>query len=147
MATQADVRRLALALPGTREAPDHFAFAVAQPKGKPKGFAWVWLERVEPKQPRVPNPRVLAVRVRDQAEKATLLAADPDKFFTEDHYNGFPAILVRLPAVTVAELRKLLADAWRCQAPRTLVEAYDAPASTSRPRTRSRPVAGHKARR
>jgi hypothetical protein len=38
---------------------------------------------------------VLAVRVRDQAEKATLLAGDPVRFFTEPHYNGFPAVIVR----------------------------------------------------
>ena len=46
-----------------------------------------------------------------------LLAAEPAKFFTEPHYNGFPAVLVRLEAVTVADLKRLLADAWRCQAP------------------------------
>jgi len=55
---------------------------------------------VELDKPRVPRPDVLAVRVRDQAEKAALLAGDPKRFFTEPHYNGFPAVLVRLPAVT-----------------------------------------------
>lgn len=115
MATQKDVRRLAMALPGAREGKDHFAFSV-EVKGKEKGFAWVWLERIAPKKPRVPNPEVLAVRVADETEKAALLAGDPDKFFTEPHYNGYPAVLVRLPAVSAAELRKVLADAWQCVA-------------------------------
>jgi hypothetical protein len=121
MANQGDVRRIARSLPGTIEEKGRFAFSVLN-KGKEKGFVWVWLERIEPKKPRVPNPDVLAVRVRDQAEKATLLAGDPDRFFTEPHYNGFPAVLVRLPAVTNALLRKLIADAWRCQAPPELVK-------------------------
>jgi hypothetical protein len=121
VADQEDVRRIALSLPGTREGKDHFAFSVEN-KGKQKGFAWVWVERVDPRKPRVPRPDVLAVRVRDQAEKAALLAGDPERFFTEPHYNGFPAVLVRLPRVTRAQLRKLIFDAWRCQAPRQLVE-------------------------
>ena len=124
MATQADVRRIALTLPGTTEGTERFAFSVEN-KGKQKGFVWVWMERKDPKKARTPCPTVLAVRVRDQAEKATLLAGDPDVFFTEPHYNGFPAVLVRLPKVPRALLRKLIVDAWRCQAPRKLVEELE----------------------
>jgi len=50
-------------------------------------------------------------------QKDTLLSSDPVKFFTEPHYNGFPAVLVRLVAVSVADLKVLIAEAWRCQAP------------------------------
>src|ERR1035438_2827361 len=88
MSTQKDVRRIALSLPQTSEAADHFGFGVLS-KGKLRGFAWAWSERIEPKKPRVPNPEVLAVRVASLAEKEELLAADPEKFFTEPHYNGF----------------------------------------------------------
>jgi hypothetical protein len=59
--------------------------------------------------------------VAGQGEKDMLLASDPDKFFTEPHYNGFPAVLVRLPAIGEDELRELITDAWRSQAPRQLV--------------------------
>jgi hypothetical protein len=114
MATQADVRRIALALPGTGEATDKFAFSV-QIKGKSKGFVWVWMERVEPKKPRVPNPRVIAVRVANNAQKDLIIGSNSKKFFTEPHYNGFPAVLVRLEAVTVADLKVLIAEAWRCE--------------------------------
>ena len=126
MADQSDVRRVALSLPGTREAEDRFAFSVEN-KGKQKGFAWVWAERVEPKKPRVPRPDVLAVRVADRHEKEALLAADDAKFFTEPHYNGFPAVLVRLPAIGADELTELIIDAWRCQAPRDLVASFERP--------------------
>jgi len=129
MATQDDVRRIALSFPEAEEGADRFAFAV-RAKGKPGGFAWVWLERVAPKTARVPNPGVLAVRVANLAQKELLLASDQTKFFTEPHYDGFPAILVRLEAVSVSELELLLADAWRCQAPAALVGAV--PARTRR---------------
>jgi hypothetical protein len=119
LADQADVRRIALALPGATEADGHFAFSVLN-KGKQKRFVWVWLERMHPRKGRVPNPSVLAVRVADQEEKEMLLVADPAKFFTEPHYNGFPAVLVRLAAIDVDELTGLIVEAWRCQAPAAL---------------------------
>ena len=115
MATQADVRRLALALPDVEEGADRFAFAVRR-GAELKGFAWVWLERVAPKQPRVPNAGVLAVRVANVAQRDLMIAAEPAKFFTEPHYDGFPAVLVRLDAVSAADLEVLLAEGWRCQA-------------------------------
>jgi hypothetical protein len=75
------------------------------------------MQRVEPKKPRVPCPEVLAVRTASLDEKEALIAAEPEKFFTEPHYNGFPAVLVRLAEVRVPELRTLLEEAWRYQAP------------------------------
>jgi hypothetical protein len=75
----------------------------------------------------------VAVRVRDQVEKAALIAGAPDLFFTEPHYNGFPAVLVRLPAVTKVQLGKLVADAWRCQAPSELQGPRVAPPPHPRP--------------
>jgi hypothetical protein len=122
MATQENVRRIALSFPETEEARGHFAFSVRN-KGKLKGFAWVWMERIVPKKPRVPNHAVLAVRVATVGQRNSLISAAPKKFFTEPHYEGFPAVLVRLDAVTVADLKVLLAEAWRCMAPRDLTEA------------------------
>jgi len=131
MATQNDARRAALALPDTVEGDDRFAFSVMN-KGKAKGIAWVWMERIDPKKARVPNPDVLAIRVSDDAEKQALLAEDGDKFFTEPHYNGYPAILVRLAAIEPDELEELIIDAWRCMAPKALVAAYDEEARTGK---------------
>ena len=125
MATRHDVRRIALSLPETSESEDRFAFAVRN-GSKDKGFAWSWMERVEPKEPRVERDDVIAVRVADAAEKEMLLASEPAKFFTELHYRGFPAILVRLEAIDADELEELLTDGWRCQAPRALAKAFDA---------------------
>ena len=56
MADQDDVRRIARSLPGAfEESGGRFAFSVLN-KGKAKGFVWVWLERIQPKTPRVPQP-------------------------------------------------------------------------------------------
>ena len=115
MATQADVRRIALSLPDTEEVTGRFAFAV-RVRPKPKEFVWVWMERVDPKKARVPNPAVLAVRVASFTDKDLLISSEPTKYFTEPHYDGYPAVLVRLAEVKVPELRTLMTDAWRTRA-------------------------------
>ena len=108
----ATLRRLAAALPGAQDTSTDAALGFSLDG---KGFAWSWNERVHPKQPKRPNLGVLAVRCVPE-EKETLLELDPVKFFTEAHYNGFPAILVRLGEVDEAEMAGLLATAHRCVA-------------------------------
>ncbi|HET7062749.1 MAG TPA: hypothetical protein VFI49_00640 [Rudaea sp.] len=121
MATRSDVRRIALSFPEAREQDGHFAFEVRNGK-KYKGFAWVWMQRIDPRKPRVPCPDVLAVRVPNLDAKEILLMADERKFFTEAHYEGFPAVLVRLKEIGRAELRELLQQAWATQAPKALLK-------------------------
>ncbi|HZZ89000.1 MAG TPA: MmcQ/YjbR family DNA-binding protein [Caulobacteraceae bacterium] len=110
------VRRLALALPEAVETSERgqLAFAVAD-----RGFAWSFMERMAPKKPRVPRPDILAVRC-ELARKDLLIEANSDAFFDDDHYRGFPAVLVRLARVEEAELASLLESAWRLQAPKRL---------------------------
>ena len=115
MADQDDVRRIALSLPATAESPGSFDFSIAHPT-KPKSFVWAWRERVHPKKPKVPNPDVVVLPTVDLEDKEALLAMAPDRFFTEPHYNGYPAILVRLSAVSVDELTELITDACRLKA-------------------------------
>ena len=119
MASQADVRRIALALPEVHEEPG-FSFTVGG-----KGFAWPWMERLDPKKARVPNPEVIGVRVANELEKQALLSLDTDAFFTEPHYDGYPAVLVRLPDIELGLLEKVLSDAWRCRAPRKLAATLE----------------------
>ena len=141
MASQADVRRICLALPDTVEGKERFAFSVPDKKGKPKGYAWVWLERIDPKKARVPQPKVLAIRTASLDDKEFLLKANPKAFFTEPHYNGYAAILVRLAEVTVKDLRPLLEEAWRVTTGNsaTTPSAVPSPRRTSgKPRTRPR---------
>jgi hypothetical protein len=123
----ADVRRISMALPGVAEADGsggQAAFSV-ESKGKWKGFAWSWMERVEPKKPRVARRDVLAIRVADLDDKEALLGSNGRALFTEPHYNGFPAVLVRLSEIELGELEELLVDGWRALAPAELVREYD----------------------
>ena len=120
MANEEDVRRIALSLPETTKDPNNFRFLVRE-----KAFAWSYMERVEPKKPRVRRPDVLAIRVADEWDKQALLAVDSQKFFTTAHYDGFPAVLVRLPMIDVDELEELLLNAWRTRAPRALLANVD----------------------
>jgi hypothetical protein len=124
MVTLTDVRRIALEYPGAAPARGRLAVGV-RTKGKLKEFVWVWMERVDPKKPRIPNPKVVAVRVPSLAEKERLIAESPDVLFTEPHYKGFPAVLVRLDVVRLSQLKSLIAAAWRCQAPIDLRIASD----------------------
>ena len=118
MADFEDVRAIALSLPETAE--DNDAFSVVG-----KGFVWPWRERVHPKKKKVKRFDVVALRTDGVAEKETLIKSDPEKFFTEDHYNGYAAVLLRLGAVDADELRELLTDAWRVQAPKRLRKELD----------------------
>jgi hypothetical protein len=142
--TPSDARRIALSLPGAEKVSDRFAFSVRS-KGKLKQFAWVWMERIDPKKPRVPNPSVLAVRVSSLAERNRLLAESPNSLFTEPHYAGFPAVLVRLDAVTAAQLRRLITEAWSCQAPVDLKRPLRQLQSRKRVRRRCAPTRDHEA--
>jgi hypothetical protein len=124
MADLDDVRRVGRSLPGAVEGTDSFGFGV-EVKGKVKGFCWSWKERVDPRKARVENLDVLAVRVSGAEEKQQLLDADPVRFFTEPHYNGYPAVLVRLAEVDADELRELVTDAWSCVATEDLRAQLD----------------------
>jgi hypothetical protein len=120
--TADDVRRIALALPGAVQDGEKLRYLVEGGKG----FAWTWKKRVEPKRARVEQLDVFGLRVSGEEEKQALIAAEPGKFFTEPHYNGYPAVLVRLAEIDVDELSELLMDAWRASAPRRLVAELDA---------------------
>lgn len=106
MLDRVDVRRVALSLPDAVEDDETFGFRVGK-----AGFAWPYRERVHPKKARVPRYDVFAMRVANLDDKEALLTGEPDKFFTTDHYDGYPAVLVRLAAIDEDQLTELLTDA------------------------------------
>jgi hypothetical protein len=124
MATQDDVRQICSRLPGAVEGVERFGFSVEN-KGKAKGFLWSWAERIHPKKPRVINDGVIAVIVPSLSAKEVIEGSDSAKFVHDPHYNGYPAVLVRLDAVDADELEDLIIEAWRCKAPAPLVKEYD----------------------
>jgi hypothetical protein len=54
--------------------------------------------------------------------KEALMEAEPDKYFETPHYTGWPAMLVRLDAVSDEELRTRLECAWLEKAPAKLAK-------------------------
>ena len=125
MASEDDVRRLALALPATTEKP---SYGTSGFRVKDKLFARMW-DGGRRHGGHGDEGEVLVLFVSDLGEKEVMLAAAPERFFTTSHYDGHATVLVRLGAVDVDELEELLADAWRVRAPAPLVAAFDADGS------------------
>jgi hypothetical protein len=105
-------RRMLLALPGVEEGP---CYGTAGFRVRKK-----FLARLRDQD------TVLVVKCGFD-ERDFRLRADPDAFFTTDHYRGYPTILVRLDRVTEDELGALLEHAWRLSAPKRLLAEYDRP--------------------
>jgi hypothetical protein len=124
VATWDDVRRIALALPATSEESSR---GIPGWRVKDKTFVWERpLRKADVKAlgDRVPDGPILAAYVADVGVKEALLADDPDFFFTTPHFDGYPAVLVRLERITVAELDELIAEAWLVRAPKRLAKEY-----------------------
>jgi hypothetical protein len=111
MTGEDDVRELALALPGTTEKS---SYGMPGFRVKDRLFA------------RIREEGVLVLWCDSLDEKEFLIGAEPAKFFTIPHYDGYAMVLVRLGAVDRAELGELLEDAWRVRAPKRIVERLDA---------------------
>lgn len=120
MPTQADVRRIVMALPEVTEEEGRFGFRVA---GKP--FVWAYLERIDPKKARIATTDRIGVRTLNEAVKFALVDENPEAYFTEPHYNGYPAVCVRLKQIKMSDLEEVLSDGWRVQAPKKLVEEFE----------------------
>lgn len=124
MATWENVRQLALALPETHERDSR---GVCQWRVKDKLFVWerpLRAKEVEELGDAAPNGPILGVRVEHLGAKEALLADDPGIYFTTSHFEGYPAILVRLDHIELDELREVVIEAWLARAPRALVKAY-----------------------
>lgn len=121
MAVLEDAIQIGLRLPGAQVNREDQVSCFVLVKGKPKGFFWIWRERVDPKKARVLNPNVIGVRTAGLAAKEFLLQARPEYLFTEDHYNGYPAVLVRLAEIPLGDLEDLILEGWKATAPKDLL--------------------------
>jgi hypothetical protein len=124
MAGWDDVRRTALALP---ESSERSSRGRAFWRVREKGFVWERPLRPAELQAlgeRAPDGPILGVRVEHLGVKEALLADDPDVFFTTAHFDGYPAVLVRLEEVSLEVLGELIVEAWLCRAPRRLAQQY-----------------------
>jgi hypothetical protein len=71
-----------------------------------------------------PEGDILGARVADEGVKFALVADEPDVYFTTPHFDGYPAVLVRLAEIDELGLRELIVEAWLTQAPKRLVQEF-----------------------
>jgi hypothetical protein len=71
-----------------------------------------------------PEGDILAVRVSDEGVKFALIADEPGIYFTTPHFDGYPAVLVKLAEIDARGLEELVTEAWLTQAPKKLVEEF-----------------------
>lgn len=108
--TLAVVRRLALGFPGVEEGT---SYGTPGFRVRGKFLARLW-----------EDGEVLVVKCGDD-ERDFRMQANPETFFSTDHYRGYPTVLVRLARVRVTDLREVLEQAWRRNAPKGLVTEFD----------------------
>jgi hypothetical protein len=124
MATWEDVRRIALRLPATDE---RIARGCRQWRVKDKLFVWERPLRrsdLAALGDAAPDGPILGARVEHLVAKEALVANDEGVFFTTPHFDGSPAILVRLDEITVPMLDEVVVEAWLARAPKRLASEY-----------------------
>jgi hypothetical protein len=124
VATWDDVRRIALALPETSE---RVSRDLRRWEVKDKGFVWERPLRradLEALGDHAPDGPILGARVEHLVAKEALLADDPEVFFTTPHFDGYPAVLVRLDRIGPEDLSEVIVEAWLARAPKRLAKAY-----------------------
>jgi hypothetical protein len=131
-ATWDDVRGIALGLPETEES---LSRDLRQWKVRKKLFVW---ERPLRKADLAalgdgaPDGPILGARVEHLVAKEALLADDPGVFFTTPHFDGYPAVLVRLDRVGRGDLHEVVVEAWLARAPKRLAAEFSREAARAR---------------
>ena len=134
MATWADVRRAAMAMPGVEESDQKWSV---------KGKLLVWERPLRTSDlahlgDSAPTGEVLGIRVTDEGVKHALCADQPDVFFTTPHFDGYPAVLAVLAKLPAQDLAELVTEAWLDRAPKRAVKEWLA-GSAPPPGGRGRP--------
>lgn len=127
MATMADLDELALSLPqATKEVSED---------GRPaylvhgKLFCLHRSRRPDAVHPETGErlADVLMFRVADLGVKELMLSDDRGVFFTTPHFDGYPAVLVRIPDLAGLdrdELYELVVEAWLTRAQKRVAKAW-----------------------
>ena len=127
MATMADLNALAMAMPQTTKEVSEDGRPSYLVHGKMYCFH-------RSRRPDAVDPAsvermadVLMFRVADLDVKELILSDDRGVYFTTPHFNGYPAVLVRIPnleRLDREELRELVAEAWLTRAQKRVAKAW-----------------------
>ena len=127
MTTMADLDELALAMPQTTKEVSDDGRPAYHVHGKL--FCFHRSRRPDAIDPETGDrlDDVLMFRVPDLDVKELMLADDRGVFFTTPHFNGYPAVLMRIPdldRVDREELHDLVAEAWLTRAQKRVARAW-----------------------
>jgi hypothetical protein len=127
MANMADLDELALSMPqATKEVSDdgrpsysvHGKFFCAHRRQRADAIDSDTGERLDD---------VLMFRVGDLSVKELVLSDQRGLFFTTPHFDGYPAVLIRIPDLAQLdreELRDTVIEAWLSRAPKRVARAW-----------------------
>jgi len=127
MASMADLDALALALPGTAKELSgdgrpayrvHGKLFCCQRGRRPDAVDPATGERLDD---------VLMFRVADLGVKELILSDDGGAFFTTPHFDGYPAVLIRIPDLARIgrdELDEMVVEAWLTRAQKRVANAW-----------------------
>jgi hypothetical protein len=114
-----DVHEIAAAMPHVARIEGPKGNAIYQVGGK--SFVFFRNPRPDARDPVTDEPYrdVIMIWVESESEKLALVQDPRTPFFTTNHFNGHPSVLVRaseLDAVDRIELAELIQDAWLSRA-------------------------------
>ena len=127
MASMADLDELALAMPQTTREVSEDGRPAYREHGKL--FCVHRGRRADAVDPGTGDrlDDVLMFRVADLGVKELLLADARGLYFTTPHFDGYPAVLLRIPDLArldLAELGDMVAEAWLTRAQKRLAKAW-----------------------
>ncbi len=125
MAKIDDVRAIAARLPGSEE---RTTMSGTSWFVRSKPFVWEchpWPSIPEPVRTVVATERVIGVKVEDALDAQALRQMDARVFLPQTTRWGEPKIAFRLAEIDLDHLTELVIEAWRVQAPKYLVRAFD----------------------
>lgn len=129
MATWEDVEAIALSLP---EVAEGTSYGQRDWKVRKKTFVWERplrkkeVEELGGFEPEggAPTGEILGLRVADEEAKQALLSSEPEIYFATPHFDGFPAVMIRLERIPRDELEEVVTEAWLARAPKRVAAAF-----------------------
>ena len=129
MATWDDVEAIATSLP---EVAEGTSYGERDWKVRKKTFVWERplrkkeVEQLGGFEPEgaAPTGEILGLRVADEEAKQALLSSEPEIYFATSHFDGFPAVMIRLARIGREELEEVVVEAWLSRAPKRVAAAY-----------------------
>lgn len=125
MATIDDVRAVAARLPGGEE---RTTISGTSWFVRSKPFVWEcrpWPSIPEPIRTVIATEQVIGVKVGDAIDAQALRQMYPRVFLSQTTRWGEPKVAFRLAEIGAEHLTELVVEAWRVQAPKYLVRAFD----------------------